>query len=156
MAREIDEAWIDEAIERYRRIDVVAGRVRQGGRGLEVTVRSPDDSVEVLVTAAGEITRRTRLGSLHGPHRPDLARRCRQWSPPRPTPLAGPGRSCMRRRSATTARSRADEMEHLYGLAASLDATADAIAEAAAGLPDPDPSSGPDRPGPDRMGRWTA
>ena len=32
MAREIDEAWIEEAIERYRRIESLQARVRQGGR----------------------------------------------------------------------------------------------------------------------------
>ena len=56
MGREIDEAWIDEAIERYRRIDELRAEFDKAVTATEVTVRSPDGTVEVVVTAAGRIT----------------------------------------------------------------------------------------------------
>ena len=55
MAREIDEAWIQEAIERYERIDARLADFEQAVKGVEVTVRSPDGLVEVVVTADGAI-----------------------------------------------------------------------------------------------------
>lgn len=65
MGREIDEAWIDEAIERYRRIDVLRGDFDKAVAATDVTVRSPDGTVEVTVTAAGRITDVSIAGSLH-------------------------------------------------------------------------------------------
>jgi DNA-binding protein YbaB len=65
MAREIDEAWIDEAIERYRRIDRLRAEFDKAVAVTEVTVRSPDGSVEVVVTAAGRITDVRIKGALH-------------------------------------------------------------------------------------------
>jgi DNA-binding protein YbaB len=55
MAREIDEAFIDEAIERYQRIDAQLDDFTRACAGMEVTVRSPDGLVEVVVTLAGAI-----------------------------------------------------------------------------------------------------
>lgn len=70
MAREIDEAWIEEAVARYRRIEALQAEFDEAVHGVVVTVRSPDDSVEVLVSAAGEIravnlltTARNRTGA---------------------------------------------------------------------------------------------
>jgi DNA-binding protein YbaB len=65
MAREIDEAWIDEAIDRYRRIEALRAEFDKAVASTEVTVRSPDESVEVVVTAAGEITDVRVNGTLH-------------------------------------------------------------------------------------------
>jgi DNA-binding protein YbaB len=74
MAREIDEAWIDEAIERYRRIDVLRGEFDKAVAAHVVSVHSPDDTVEVLVTAAGDITDVRIKGTLQNRNAADLAR----------------------------------------------------------------------------------
>jgi DNA-binding protein YbaB len=55
MAREIDEAWIDEAIERYRGIEARLAEFDRAVADVEVTVRSPDGVVEVVVTADGTV-----------------------------------------------------------------------------------------------------
>ncbi|HET6529645.1 MAG TPA: YbaB/EbfC family nucleoid-associated protein [Actinoplanes sp.] len=74
MAREIDEAWIDDAIERFRRIDVLRTEFDQAVTAHVVSVHSPDDTVEVQVTAAGEITDVQIRGSLQHRTAADLAR----------------------------------------------------------------------------------
>jgi DNA-binding protein YbaB len=56
MAREIDESWIDAAMERYRRLEQLRGTFDEAVAAHAVSVHSPDGSIEVLVTAAGEIT----------------------------------------------------------------------------------------------------
>lgn len=56
MRREIDESWVEEAIERYRRIESLRDELDEAAQTFEVSVRSPDNLVEVLVTAAGTIT----------------------------------------------------------------------------------------------------
>jgi DNA-binding protein YbaB len=55
VAREIDEAWIEEAIDRYRRVERLLADVTKALAGVDVTVRSPDGLVEVVVTADGTI-----------------------------------------------------------------------------------------------------
>ena len=55
MGRDIDEAWIDEAIERYQRIEARLAELDRVAKGVEVTVRSPDGLVEVVVTADGAV-----------------------------------------------------------------------------------------------------
>ena len=55
MGREVDEAWIEEAIERYRRIEQLRNDFEQALAKVDVTVRSPDGLVEVVVTADGTI-----------------------------------------------------------------------------------------------------
>jgi hypothetical protein len=74
MAREIDETWVEEAIARYRRIESLQAKFDEAVRGVVVTVRSPDDSVEVLVNAAGEIRAVNILASAHGRTGADLSR----------------------------------------------------------------------------------
>ena len=74
MAREIDEAWIEEAIERYQRIEARLAEFEQAVKTVEVTVRSPDGLVEVVVAADGCI-RDVQIGQhLHaetfGEYRP--------------------------------------------------------------------------------------
>ncbi len=66
MAREIDEAFIEEAIQRYQRVDALLAEFDKAARSLEVTVRSPDGLVEVVVTADGTIRDVTVTGSLAG------------------------------------------------------------------------------------------
>jgi hypothetical protein len=55
MAREIDEAWVEQAVERYRRIESLRAEFDRAVNGVKVSVRSPDGLVEVVVTAAGTI-----------------------------------------------------------------------------------------------------
>jgi hypothetical protein len=73
MAREIDEAWIDEAIDRYRRVDALRAEFDKAVTGHVVSVHSPDDTVEVRVTAAGDITDVRIRGSLHNRTATELA-----------------------------------------------------------------------------------
>jgi DNA-binding protein YbaB len=74
MAREIDEAWIEEAVERYRRIDALKAEFDKAVMATEVSVRSPDDTVEVVVTAAGDIVDVRIRGALQHRSNADLSR----------------------------------------------------------------------------------
>jgi DNA-binding protein YbaB len=74
MAGDIDEAWVEEAIERYRRIEAVQAEFDKAVCGLEVTVRSPDDLVQVVVGGDGAIRRVAIVGSLYGRTNQDLSR----------------------------------------------------------------------------------
>ncbi len=74
MAREIDEAWIDEAVERYRGIEARQAEFDRAMAAMTVTVRSADDSVEVVVTAAGTITDVRVLGALQHRGNAELSR----------------------------------------------------------------------------------
>jgi DNA-binding protein YbaB len=53
--REIDEAWIEEAIERYQRIESLQTDFEQALAKVDVTVRSPDGLVEIVVGGDGVI-----------------------------------------------------------------------------------------------------
>jgi hypothetical protein len=64
VGREIDEAWIEEAIDRYRRVDQLRAEFEKAVAAHFVSVHSPDDSIEVVVTAAGAITDVCIHGSL--------------------------------------------------------------------------------------------
>ncbi|HEX5541048.1 MAG TPA: YbaB/EbfC family nucleoid-associated protein [Micromonospora sp.] len=66
MSREIDEAWVEEAVERYRRIESLQAEFDRAVGRIEVNVRSPDGLVEVAVTAAGTITDVRFLAPLTG------------------------------------------------------------------------------------------
>ncbi len=55
MVQEIDEAWIDQAIARYRRIDQLRADFDKAVASHFVSVHSADDSIEIVVSAAGEI-----------------------------------------------------------------------------------------------------
>jgi YbaB/EbfC DNA-binding family protein len=74
VAREIDEAWIDEAIDRYQRIDELRADFDQAVASHVVSVHSPDDSIEIVVSAAGEITDVRIHGPLHQRHPAEFAR----------------------------------------------------------------------------------
>ncbi|HET6480300.1 MAG TPA: YbaB/EbfC family DNA-binding protein [Actinoplanes sp.] len=56
MAREIDEAWISEAIDRHRHVEQLRDDCDRAVDSHHVSVHSPDDSIEVIVTASGRIT----------------------------------------------------------------------------------------------------
>lgn len=55
MGREIDEAFIDEAVRRYQRIDAQLAEFRRISEQMDVTVRSPDGLVTVVVSVSGVI-----------------------------------------------------------------------------------------------------
>ena len=55
MAREIDELFIEEAIERYQRIDERLAEFAKATAGMDVTVRSPDGLVAVVVAIDGTV-----------------------------------------------------------------------------------------------------
>jgi hypothetical protein len=74
MAREIDEAWISEAIERHRQIEQLRDDYDRVVESHQVSVHSPDDSIEVVVTASGRITDVKIHGGLHHRHPVEFAR----------------------------------------------------------------------------------
>jgi len=78
MVREIDETFIEEAIERYQRLDARLAEFDKAVRTVEVTVRSPDGMVEVLVAADGTIRDVTVTGPLDGRTSAELSRSIRQ------------------------------------------------------------------------------
>ena len=49
MGRSVDETWIEEAIERYQRIERLLADFDRALAKVDVTVRSPDGLVEVVV-----------------------------------------------------------------------------------------------------------
>ena len=75
--REIDEAWIEEAVERYRRIDALLAEFDKAVATVEVSVRSPDGLVEVVVTADGTI-RDVRIDQLRGQSGAEVSRSVRE------------------------------------------------------------------------------
>lgn len=76
MGREIDETWIEEAVERYRRIDALLAEFDKAVTTVEVSVRSPDGLVEVVVTADGTI-RDVRIDQVRGQTGAELSRSVR-------------------------------------------------------------------------------
>jgi DNA-binding protein YbaB len=55
VGRDIDETWIEEAIARYRRAELLLEEFERTVAGVEVTVRSPDGLVEIAVAADGTV-----------------------------------------------------------------------------------------------------
>jgi DNA-binding protein YbaB len=78
VAREIDEAFIEAAVERYQRLDGLLAEFDKALAGVEVTVSSPDGLVEVVVTADGTIRDVTVSGTLTGRSSAELSRSIRQ------------------------------------------------------------------------------
>jgi DNA-binding protein YbaB len=62
--REIDEAWIEEAVTAYRRIEERQADYRRALGEIEVSVRSPDGLVEVMVGGEGAVLGVEIIGSL--------------------------------------------------------------------------------------------
>jgi hypothetical protein len=52
---QVDEAWIEQAIERYQRMERLAIDFDKAVAKVDVTVRSPDGLVEIVVGADGVI-----------------------------------------------------------------------------------------------------
>ncbi|OLB65630.1 MAG: hypothetical protein AUI10_05910 [Actinobacteria bacterium 13_2_20CM_2_72_6] len=78
MAREIDEAFIEAAVERYQRLDGLLAEFDKAVRAVEVTVSSPDGLVEVVVTGDGTIRDVTITGALTGRTNAEVSRSVRQ------------------------------------------------------------------------------
>ena len=78
MAREIDETFIEEAIERYQRLDALQAEFAAAVSRAEVTVASPDGLVEVVVSADGSIRDVTITGSLVGRSNGEVSRSLRE------------------------------------------------------------------------------
>jgi DNA-binding protein YbaB len=78
MRRDIDESWIEEAVEHYRRIDALRAQFDQAIATVEVSVRSPDGLVEVVVTADGTIRDVRFITQLQGRGTTDVARSVRE------------------------------------------------------------------------------
>jgi DNA-binding protein YbaB len=76
--REVDVDWIEQAVERYRRIDAMLAEFDKAIKTVEVTVRSADGLVEVLVTADGTIRDVRVDGILHGRTNADVSRSVRE------------------------------------------------------------------------------
>lgn len=74
MAREIDEAWVEEAITRYRRIEQLQVEFDARVAKTEVTVHSPDELVEVQVCADGTVRKVSIVGSLQGRSNVEVSR----------------------------------------------------------------------------------
>jgi hypothetical protein len=74
MAREIDESWIDMAIDRYRRLDQLRAEFDKAVAAHTVSVHSPDGSIEIVVTAAGAIADVRIGGPLHHRNPAEFAR----------------------------------------------------------------------------------
>ncbi|GAA0524143.1 hypothetical protein GCM10010172_00680 [Paractinoplanes ferrugineus] len=74
MAREIDEAWIDDAIERYQSLERLRDEFDKAVASHSVSVHSPDNSIEIVVTAAGAITDVRIHGPLHHRNPAEFAR----------------------------------------------------------------------------------
>jgi DNA-binding protein YbaB len=78
MGREIDEAWIEEAVERYRRIEERTAEFERAARAVMVTVHSPDGLVEVVVSADGVIKDVQIIGTLQGRSSAQVSRSVRE------------------------------------------------------------------------------
>lgn len=73
MAKELDEAWIEEAIARHRKVERLRAAFDAWVGAAEVSIHSPDDLVEVRVCADGSI-RQVSLGPVEGRTGADLSR----------------------------------------------------------------------------------
>jgi len=74
MPREIDDVWVEEAISAYRQIEERQAAFAQALARLEVSVRSPDDVVEVIVGADGVVRHVAVHGSLPAMSNVELSR----------------------------------------------------------------------------------
>jgi DNA-binding protein YbaB len=74
----VDEVWIDEAIERYERGERLVADFEKALAGVDVTVRSPDGLVEVVVSANGTIRDVVISEAARGRSSPELSRAVRE------------------------------------------------------------------------------
>lgn len=66
MARELDEAWVAEAIAHHRRTERLQAEFAARVGAAEVSVHSPDELIEVLVSADGSVRKVAVVGPLQG------------------------------------------------------------------------------------------
>jgi DNA-binding protein YbaB len=78
MPSEIDDVWIEEAIDAYRRIGERQAAFAKAVDQLEVSVHSPDETVEVIVGGDGAVRRVTLHGSLAAMSNATLSRSVQQ------------------------------------------------------------------------------
>jgi DNA-binding protein YbaB len=74
LGREIDESWIEEAIERYQRIEAHQADFDRAVAKVDVTVHSPDGLVELVVGGDGSIRDVTISESAQGRSSRELSR----------------------------------------------------------------------------------
>jgi DNA-binding protein YbaB len=74
MARELDEAWVEEAIARHRMAERLRDGFEEWVRAAEVSVHSADQLVEVRVCADGSVRKVSVAGPLHGHTDAEVAR----------------------------------------------------------------------------------
>lgn len=55
MAAEIDEAWIESAIDRHRQVEALQEQFDSAASAARVSVWSADNSVELVVSATGAV-----------------------------------------------------------------------------------------------------
>jgi DNA-binding protein YbaB len=72
--REIDEAWIEEAVSAYRRIEERQAEYRRSLAAVEVSVRSPDGLIEVVVAGEGGVRNVAVVGPLRNQSVADINR----------------------------------------------------------------------------------
>lgn len=77
MGRDVDTSWVEDAVERYQRVQRLQADFTKALARCEVTVRSPDGLVEVLVTADGVIRDVVISEAAHGRPVRDLSRSVR-------------------------------------------------------------------------------
>lgn len=63
LSTELDESWLAEAIADHRRAERLRAAVRAGLASVEISVRSPDELVEVLVGGDGSVRKVNLVGS---------------------------------------------------------------------------------------------
>ncbi|WP_020526017.1 YbaB/EbfC family nucleoid-associated protein [Catelliglobosispora koreensis] len=78
MPSEIDDVWIEEAVSAYRQIEERQAAFARALTQLEVSVRSPDDVVEVIVGGDGVVRHVNVHGSLPSMSNADLSRSIQQ------------------------------------------------------------------------------
>jgi len=74
MPREIDDVWVEEAISAYRRIEERQESFARLLAQVEVSVRSPDELIEVVVGADGKVRGVTVAGPVEGRSHVELSR----------------------------------------------------------------------------------
>jgi hypothetical protein len=74
MPREIDDAWIEEAIASYRAIEERQASYARALAHVDVTVRSADGLVEVVVGADGAVRSVNVVGRIEGRSNIELSR----------------------------------------------------------------------------------
>lgn len=75
---ELDEAWVEEAIARHRWYERLLAELPGWASRTEVSIHSPDQLVEVRVTADGTVRQVDLVGPLHGRTTAEVSRSVQQ------------------------------------------------------------------------------